>query len=1309
MLRLRGLSALSSLRLAKRLTELQSRCAIVTALTAEFIYFIDYDCTTPLTTREWTILCHLLQAGEEIAALSENSCWVIPRMGTRSPWSTKATDIAHQCGLKSVRRIERGIAYHLTTHEPLNPSQWIALIGLLHDRMTETVLIPTAFGKDGDLFVVTSPKPFRTLELADGDITRLQWINREWGLALHESEMQYLADCFTSLGRNPSDVELTMFAQLNSEHCRHKIFNAHWTIDGVVQAHTLFEMIRHTAAVASHGLLSAYQDNAAVIEGAVGERFMVQTDSGCYGYITEAIHPLMKVETHNHPTAICPFPGAATGSGGEIRDEAATGQGAKPKAGFTGFAVSHLRIPGWVHPWETDPGKPDHMASALMIMLEAPLGAAGFNNEFGRPAIAGFFRTFCQPLDHEGYQWRGYHKPIMLAGGLGTIRPGHVHKRPFAPDTPIIVLGGPAMLIGLGGGAASSVGAGHRNAALDFASVQRGNAEMQRRCQEVIDRCWALGEANPILSIHDVGAGGLSNAIPELVHQAGLGARVELRAIPNDDPGMAPHEIWCNEAQERYVLAVARTHLPHFAALCKRERCPFAVVGTTTQEPHLVMWDDHFKNYPINIPLSVLFDKTPRMQLNIHRLKDNKPQLKLPSKITIREAAYRILQFPAVADKSFLITIGDRSVGGLVSRDPMVGPWQIPVADVAVTAASFHGYKGEAMALGERPPIALLNAAASGRMAVGEAITNIAAARIAHLGDIRLSANWMAAVGAAGDEADLFDTVRAVGLELCPALGIAIPVGKDSLSMQTVWQEENPQSKQQSDTAGPIQKTVTAPLSLIISAFAPVLDIRATLTPQLRLDAGDTDLILIDLGHGQNRLGGSAVMQVYNALGDQPADLENPRALKEFFNVIQQLNGNDYLLAYHDRSDGGLWTVLCEMAFASHCGVTVLLDDIGEDPFAALFNEELGAVIQIRAAQRRSVLHHLQQAGLGACSHVIGCPNDFDRIVIRHHGATLLDECRVTLHRFWSETSFRMQRLRDDPNCAQEAFDTLLETADTGLAVKLTFDPDDDIAAPYIALGARPRLAILRDQGVNGQVEMAAAFDRAGFLAIDVHMQDILSGEQSLQHFQGIAACGGFSYGDVLGAGRGWAHTILQNPLAHDEFAAFFARHDTFGLGVCNGCQMMTHLRTLIPGAQHWPEFTRNRSEQFESRLVTVAVMSSPSLFFSGMTGSQLPIIVAHGEGNALFGSTESEQAADGLVTLRYVDYRGQITERYPANPNGSPHGIAGLTTPDGRFTVLMPHPERLFRTVQYPWHPTEWGEDGPWLRLFRNARRYLG
>ncbi len=1304
-----GSAALSAFRRERLLREVRARVPAVSALAARYWHFVAL--AADLDAAERAVLERLLTYGprreEAAGAASGDLLLVIPRLGTISPWASKATDIAQHCGLGKVRRIERGVAWRIARADggALTAPEREALVPLIHDRMTENVL--PDFAQAAQLFREAEPAPLRTVALLPGGRAALEAANRDWGLALSGDEIDYLLENFMRLKRDPTDVELMMFAQANSEHCRHKIFNADWIIDGRRQDLSLFGMIRRTHAANPRGTLVAYEDNAAIIEGGRIGRFFADPVAHAYGTHEEDTHILMKVETHNHPTAISPFPGAATGAGGEIRDEGATGRGAKPKAGLTGFSVSNLRIPGAERPWETDHGRPGRIVSALAIMIEGPLGAAAFNNEFGRPNIAGYFRSFEETVAGEV---RGYHKPIMLAGGIGNIRAQHIHKADIPPGSPIVVLGGPAMLIGLGGGAASSMASGTSHEELDFASVQRSNAEMQRRCQEVIDQCWALGEANPILSIHDVGAGGLSNALPELIHGAGRGGRFELRRVPNDQPGMSPMEIWCNEAQERYVLAIARDRLDAFQALCERERCPYAVVGEATAEAKLLLSDARFAHAPaadpalaarmatpIDLELAVLLGKPPRMLRDVKHVKRRLPAFKTRG-IELREAIYRVLRLPTVASKSFLITIGDRSVTGLVCRDQMVGPWQVPVADCGVTASGYDAYTGEAMALGERTPLALIDAPASGRMAVGEALTNLAAARIRALPDVKLSANWMAPAGHPGEDAALYDTVRAVSA-LCQALGISIPVGKDSMSMKTVW----------SDDAG--RHEVTAPLSLIVSAFAPVLDVRKTLTPQLRTDAGETDLILVDLGRGRHRLGGSALAQVYKQVGDEAPDVDDPRVLRLYFHVIQALNELGFCLAYHDRSDGGLLATVCEMAFAGRTGVSIDLTNLGSDPIAALFSEELGAVLQVPRARRDGILGALKKAGLIRHAHVIGTTTGDDIVSIRHGRKEIFYDSRVNLQRAWAETSYQIQRLRDNPECAQEEYDRLLDAQDPGLTAQLTFDPADKIAAPYIARGIRPRIAILREQGVNGQLEMAAAFDRAGFAAIDVTMSDIIDGRVSLRDFRGLAACGGFSYGDVLGAGEGWAKSILFNARARDEFSAFFSRSDSFALGVCNGCQMMSNLHEIIPGAERWPHFVRNRSEQFEARVVMVQIPQNPSIFLAGMQGSLLPVVVAHGEGRAEFRSDEDLQRVilDKQVALCFVDNRGNLTDRYPENPNGSPHGITGLTTPDGRFTILMPHPERVFRAVANSWRPDAWGEDGAWLRMFRNARVWVG
>jgi phosphoribosylformylglycinamidine synthase len=1287
MLQIPGSPAFSAARLAKRLARVRAQNPGVRDLAAHLVHFV--DSAAPLAADERRTLERLLRYGPRAprVELDGTTFLVVPRLGTISPWSSKATDIARICGLTTVRRIERGIAY-TAAGEVGDPS---ALRGALHDRMTESVLErPEDAAR---LFARAEPRPLRTIDVLGVGRPALEQANASLGLALAPDEIEYLLASFQALGRNPHDVELMMFAQANSEHCRHKIFNADYIVDGERQPLSLFKMIRRSTEASPAGVLSAYRDNAAVIEGPEAGRFFPDPATDLYGVHREPMHILMKVETHNHPTAISPHPGASTGSGGEIRDEGATGRGGKPKAGLTGFCVSNLRLPGALRPWEADHGKPDRIVSALDIMIDGPLGGAAFNNEFGRPALTGYFRTFELEVPApagSGREVRGYHKPIMIAGGYGNIRGEHVAKGEIREGTPIIVLGGPAMLIGLGGGAASSVASGASAADLDFASVQRDNAEMQRRCQEVIDRCWALGAENPIVSIHDVGAGGLSNALPELVHESRRGARFELREIPNDEPGMSPLEIWCNEAQERYVLAVDRDRLERFQALCARERCPHAVLGHATADGRLQVDDRHFGDRPIDMPLEVLLGKPPKMTRQAARVAPQRTPFPL-DEITLGEAVARVLRLPTVADKTFLVTIGDRTVTGLVARDQMVGPWQVPVADAAVTATSYDVYAGEAMAMGERPPLALLDAAASARMAVAEAITNIASAPISRLADVKLSANWMAAAGHPGEEARLFDAVRAVGVELCPALGIAIPVGKDSMSMRTVWDGG--------------KKSVTAPVSLVVSAFAPVTDVRRALTPELRR-APDTALVLVDLGRGQNRLGGSALAQVYGHLGETPPDLDDPAALVSFFGGVQALNTAGVVLAYHDRSDGGLLVTLLEMAFAGGTGLDIDLQPLPGDARAVLFSEELGAVLQVRAAD----LERVRAAFPGAAVTAIGRPAAGERIVVRRGAETLIDEARASLRALWSETTHAMQRLRDDPGCADEEQEGRL-AGGPGLNAVVPFDAGLDVAAPFVSRGARPRVAILREQGVNGQIEMAAAFHRAGFDAVDVHMSDLLSGRVGLAGFRGLAACGGFSYGDVLGAGEGWAKSILFNARAREDFGRFFARTDTFALGVCNGCQMMANLRELIPGAERWPRFVRNRSEQFEARLALVRVESSPSVLLAGMAGARLPIAVAHGEGRAEFeGEAQRERLeGDGLVAVRFVDHGGRPTEHYPENPNGSREGLTAVTTPDGRVTIMMPHPERVFRTAQYSWHPDGWGEDAPWLRLFRNARVWVG
>ncbi len=1292
---LRGSPALSAFRIARLLALFAEKQLPVTDIYAEYMHFAELS--APLSESEQGKLRSLLKYGPSLAEHEPfgKLILVTPRPGTISPWSSKATDIAHNCGLSQVERIERGIAYYVQA-DSLSQAQWLDVAALLHDRMMESVF--GSFEQAEALFVHHQPAPMKVIDISRHGRTALEKANVEMGLALADDEIDYLLNAFTELKRNPTDVELYMFAQANSEHCRHKIFNADWIIDGEKQPKSLFKMIKNTFETTPDYVLSAYKDNAAVMEGSSVGRFFPESDSRTYRYHQEDAHILMKVETHNHPTAISPWPGAATGSGGEIRDEGATGRGAKPKAGLVGFSVSNLRIPGFEQPWEEDFGKPERIVTALDIMLEGPLGGAAFNNEFGRPALLGYFRTYEEKVNsHNGEELRGYHKPIMLAGGIGNIRADHVQKGEIPVGAKLIVLGGPSMNIGLGGGAASSMASGQSDADLDFASVQRDNPEMERRCQEVIDNCWQLGENNPILFIHDVGAGGLSNAMPELVSDGGRGGCFELRKILNDEPGMSPLEVWCNESQERYVLAVAPEQMALFTAICERERAPFAVIGEATEQRELVLKDAHFNNQPIDMPLDVLLGKTPKMLRDVNTLKAQPGALDRTS-IHLNEAVKRVLHLPAVAEKTFLITIGDRTVTGMVARDQMVGPWQIPVADCAVTTASLDSYYGEAMSIGERTPVALLDFAASARMAVGEALTNIASAYVQDLKRVKLSANWMAAAGHPGEDAGLYEAVKAVGEELCPALGLTIPVGKDSMSMKTRWQDNGE------------EREMTSPLSLIISAFGRVEDVRLTVTPELKTDV-DSALMLIDLGQGHNALGGSALAQVYRQLGNKAPDVRDPKLLSGFFAAIQRLLSEQKLLAYHDRSDGGLFVTLAEMAFAGHCGINVDISEFDEDILAALFNEELGAVIQIKQQDKQYVENCFAEAGLGECLHYLGTVTQEDALVINSRDTVVYQESRSTLREWWAETTWQMQRLRDNEACADEEHKAKLDSQDPGLNTQLTFDIAEDIAAPYILSGVRPKVAVLREQGVNSHVEMAAAFDRAGFDAVDVHMSDLLAGHVSLAGFQTLVACGGFSYGDVLGAGEGWAKSILFNNQVRDEFAAFFARQDTLSLGVCNGCQMMSNLYELIPGAELWPRFVRNRSERFEARFSLVEVAKSPSLLLQDMVGSRMPIAVSHGEGlvEARNPAHIQQLESHSLVALRFVNNYGQVTEQYPANPNGSVNGITSVTSMDGRATIMMPHPERVFRTVSHSWHPENWGEDGPWMRIFRNARKQLG
>lgn len=1287
---LRGVAALSDFRIEKLLQKAAAAGLPKAELSSEFWYFVSSE--SALNNETATKLQALLEAESvEKTPEAENSLHlflITPRIGTISPWASKATDIAHNCGLGEIERIERGMAVWVKGE--LNAEQKQQWAALLHDRMTESVL--PDFQTASQLFAHPEAQTFATVDVLGKGKDALVQANSELGLALSPDEIDYLLENYQALQRNPSDVELMMFAQANSEHCRHKIFNADFILNGEKQPKSLFGMIRDTHNAHPEGTIVAYKDNASIIEGAKIERFYPRADEQQgYRFSEEETHILMKVETHNHPTAIAPFAGAATGAGGEIRDEGATGKGARPKAGLTGFTVSNLNIPGFKQPWEGGYGKPDHISSPLDIMIEGPIGGAAFNNEFGRPNLLGYFRTFEE--EFEG-QMRGYHKPIMIAGGLGNIQAGQTHKDQIPEGALLVQLGGPGMLIGLGGGAASSMDTGSNAADLDFNSVQRGNPEIERRAQEVIDRCWQLGKNNPIVSIHDVGAGGLSNAFPELVNDAGRGAVFKLRDVPLEEHGLSPMQIWCNEAQERYVLSILPENLDLFREICERERCPFAVVGTATDDGHLQVRDDLYGNHPVDLPLNVLLGKPPKTTRSDNTVRPSEKPFS-GRHINLKEAAYRVLRLPTVAAKNFLITIGDRSVGGMTHRDQMVGRYQTPVADAAVTMMGFNTHKGETMAMGEKPTVALFNAPASGRMAIGETLTNLAGVNIGDIGNIKFSANWMAACGNAGEDEKLYRTVEAVS-QACQELGISIPVGKDSLSMKTVWQDNG------------AQKSVTSPLSLIITGFAPVQDVRKTVTPELK-NVADSVLLAVDLGFGKARMGGSALSQVYNDLSGEAPDIEAGR-LKAFYQVIQKLVDEDKLVAYHDRSDGGLFATLAEMAFAARCGLDVRLPE-NADALSVLFNEELGAVLQVRRADVEAIQQAFSAADLLDAVSEIAVPNNTDILHISSGSEVIFNESRLKLQQAWQETSHQIQRLRDNPECADSEFALLKDKQRSALFADLKFDLKEDIAAPFIASGAKPKIAVLREQGVNGQVEMAAAFTRAGFDAYDVHMSDLMAGRVKLADFHMLAACGGFSYGDVLGAGEGWAKSILFHPELRDQFSAFFERGDTLTLGVCNGCQMVSNLAEIIPGTQGWPKFKRNRSEQFEARLSMVNVPKSPSLILAEMQGSSLPVVVSHGEGRADFahiGGTVS----DGLnIALQYVDGLGAVTQTYPLNPNGSPQGIAGVTNADGRVTIMMPHPERVYRTAQMSWHPDDWqdSELSGWYRMFAGARKALG
>ncbi len=1390
---LQGRQAFSDFRLTALKNALNDAIAAhdIAAIDAVEVYFI--ESAHPLDDQTTERAFALLAAEQHFARANEGGFFVTPRKGTISPWSSKATDIFHNCGLDAIARVERGIHFILTTEDGLVLSMQdlgLALLAL-HDRMTEAV-----YDDVSDFFSHFEPAPFRTVPLMAEGPDAFYKANIDWGLAMSPDEIDYLVAAYQKMERDPTDAELVMFSQVNSEHCRHKIFNADWIVDGEKSELSLFSMIRNTHKLNPEGTLSAYADNCGVIPGAPADWWEVNQQDGSFAYqkTPSQLDILCKVETHNHPTAISPFPGAATGVGGEIRDEGATGIGGRPKAGISAFMVSNLEVPGYQQPWEKHIAEhPSRMASPMDIMLEGPIGGAAFGNEFGRPQLCGMFRTL--QLEHNG-QHRGYHKPIMVAGGMGNMKREHVDKKPIPPTALILQLGGPAMKIGLGGGAASSIGAGSQSEALDFDSVQRGNPEMERRCQQVIDGCIALGADNPMLSIHDIGAGGLSNGLPELVEATG--GRFHLRNIHNEDSSMSPMEIWCNESQERYVMAVMPDRIEAFKALCERERCPVAIVGEATNDGQLALEDSHFENNPIDMDMSVLLGKTPKMLKDVTRLVEDHAELDV-SEIQLPEAIDRVLRFPAVANKSFLITIADRSITGMVARDQMVGPWQTPVADVAVTATSMDSTTGEAMAMGERTPIAILNAAASGRIAIGECLTNIASAYVGKIGNIKLSANWMVAAGEPGEDANLYDTVKTVGMEICPALGICIPVGKDSMSMRTSWK----------DSSGQDQKQVS-PLSLMVSGFSSVEDVRKTATPDLK--STDSALMLIDLGAGKNRLGGSTLAQVYNQIGNSCPDLDDPEKFVGFFNAIQELLAEGLILSYHDRGDGGLLATIAEMAIAGRKGVSLLLDklvggehrtsniehstlndsdskfDVGRSTFdvlPALFAEELGAVIELDKSKLAAVMTILAKHGVSDITHLIGNTSAEPTLNISLEGQEIYSETITTLNRAWSELSFRMQAQRDNPACALEEYNSLLDEDNAGILIRPTFDinevenfqciardvprseattrPDAKQTGPYDALlqenagiqikpsfdvdevenfdtarsaqlqqaspsesadpesaiihhssaisKNRPKVAIFREQGINGQNEMAFAFDRAGFQSVDVHMTDLLSGKVDLKDFAGLVACGGFSYGDVLGAGSGWAKSVLYNQKLKDTFQAFFERENTFTLGVCNGCQMISQLKEIIPGAEHWPQFKSNRSEQFEARYSNVEIMESPSIFFKGMAGSLLPIPVAHGEGRADFTATgDFEQCLTGdLISMRYIDGQGEPTEQYPANPNGSPAGTTAFTTTDGRATIMMPHPERCFRSVQMSYRPADQftGEAGPWLKMFQNARRF--
>lgn len=1299
---LNGARALSDFRAARVLAALQRVSSNIEAVSGRFVHFV--HASRELTKAEEERLASLLTYGDAAEDVRADLAFmVVPRLGTISPWASKATDIVKNCGIEGVLRVERGTVYSLALKASLTQEEAAQAAGVLHDRMTESV-VARDFPAE-NLFVELEGRPMATVALVEEGRPALERANVEMGLALSPDEIDYLTDAFTKIGRNPTDVELMMFAQANSEHCRHKIFNARWTVDGEEREETLFGMIRRTHKMAPQGTITAYADNAAIFEGAEVTRLYPRPGSGNeFGRVferkDEMTHTVFKVETHNHPTAISPFPGASTGSGGEIRDEGATGRGARPKAGLCGFTTSNLNLPELPQGFENDSdtvtgektdakyGAPSRIATPLSIMTEGPLGGAAFNNEFGRPNILGYFRTFEANIGGTRY---GYHKPIMLAGGIGNIRDDQTKKDVPPAGSLLIVLGGPGMRIGLGGGAASSMTTGSNSEALDFDSVQRGNPEMERRAQEVIDRCWSMGDENPIIAIHDVGAGGLSNAMPELADLSGKGATFDLSKVPVEESGMSPLEIWCNESQERYVIALDAAKIDIFRDFCERERCPFAVLGTITEEADLKLTRPE-ETPAVDMPMEVLLGKAPRMHRDVAHVETKLSAFKSEG-LDLAKAVTDVLRHPTVGSKSFLITIGDRSVGGLVSRDQMVGPWQVPVADCGVTTLGFETNRGEAMSMGERTPIAVIDAAAASRMAVGEALTNIAAADV-KLPEVKLSLNWMAACGAKGEDAKLFDAVKGAS-DFCVALGISVPVGKDSLSMRTAWEDNGE------------KKSVTSPVSLIASAAAPVGDVTLTLTPELRKIP--SVLVLADLGCGRARMGGSILAQVAQRFGDTAPDCEDPAMLARFMGALRTLVNEGAVVAYHDRADGGLAATASEMMFASRLGVKLDLTSLTKDAdvFAALFNEELGGLMQVPAEKAARVAEVMREAGLASVCHFVGEVVDDDALTISANGAELARFDRAALQKAWTEVSWQIARGRDNPACADSEFARIERKEDTGLFAKTTFDVNEDVAAPMILTGVRPKIAILREQGVNSQTEMAAAFTRAGFDAYDVHMTDLLTGRADLAEFTGLACCGGFSYGDVLGAGGGWAKTILHNDRMVEMFRTFFNREDTFGLGICNGCQMMSHLRDLIPGASHWPEFVRNTSEQFEARLVNVEVLESPSIFFAGMAGSVMPVVNSHGEGRVQF--LRPEDAALVKAAARFVDPCGNPTEVYPYNPNGSKGGLTSVTTEDGRFTIMMPHPERSHRAQQLSWHPAEWTDASGWMRMFRNARKWVG